>query len=603
LSSLDQNQILDRLHAASSMMMQRRPGEAADLLTGLKAIAPDVAEVRRLLGLALRQLGDLAGAEFELRGAIALESTSATQEALASTLEAAGRRGEAEEAYRAALAIDPAFARAAVGLSGVLLSESRPAESLAVIAPFGARADADVHTLSAHAAALKTLRRFDEAIAVYRRAAQVAPRSAIAEHNLGAVLADREDFVEAEEAVRRAFAKGLDFPQTWLVFAHALQGQDRAEEAEQAYRQAISRGRDDAEAHADLAQLVWMRTERADAACEAIDAAIAAFPANMRLRAAKARVLEYAGDREGAYGVLADAIAQQGDDPALHVLASHIVAHKDPEHALVHAERAAALSPNAQDALTALCLANLAVGRAHDAATLAGALRERAPLDQHAVALQATAWRLMGDPRYGETCDYETMVRSWTIDTPTGWPSLEAFLGDLAVSLQRRHVLRAHPIGQSLRQGVQTQQRLDRSQDPVIQAFFQAIDGPIRRHIEAMGTGADPLRIRNTGGYRVEGSWSVRLRPDGYHADHLHAKGWLSSACYIALPKAVERGHEGWLKFGQPGVPTRPGLEPETFVKPEPGKLVLFPSYMWHGTVPFSGDEPRLTIAFDLLPA
>ena len=200
-------------------------------------------------------------------------------------------------------------------------------------------------------------------------------------------------------------------------------------------------------------------------------------------------------------------------------------------------------------------------------------------------------------------CSSDLMVRSWTIDTPPGWPSLEAFLGDLAVSLQRRHVLRAHPIGQSLRQGVQTQQRLDRSEDPVIQAFFQAIDGPIRRHIQAIGTGADPLRIRNTGDYRVEGSWSVRLRPDGYHADHLHAKGWLSSACYIALPQAVERGHEGWLKFGQPGVPTRPDLPPETFVKPEPGKLVLFPSYMWHGTVPFSGDEPRLTIAFDLLPA
>jgi hypothetical protein len=29
---------------------------------------------------------------------------------------------------------------------------------------------------------------------------------------------------------------------------------------------------------------------------------------------------------------------------------------------------------------------------------------------------------------------------------------------------------------------------------------------------------------------------------------------------------------------------------------------VLFPSYMWHGTVPFDGQAPRLTIAFDLQP-
>jgi hypothetical protein len=49
-------------------------------------------------------------------------------------------------------------------------------------------------------------------------------------------------------------------------------------------------------------------------------------------------------------------------------------------------------------------------------------------------------------------------------------------------------------------------------------------------------------------------------------------------------------------------VATAPKLDPEHFVKPEPGMLVLFPSYMWHGTAPFGGKEPRLTIAFDVAP-
>jgi uncharacterized protein (TIGR02466 family) len=120
----------------------------------------------------------------------------------------------------------------------------------------------------------------------------------------------------------------------------------------------------------------------------------------------------------------------------------------------------------------------------------------------------------------------------------------------------------------------------------------------------AIGTGDDPVRRRNTGGYRFAGVWSVRLQPNGFHADHVHPEGWLSSAFYVSLPSAVEgEGRQGWLKFGEPGTPTRPKLAPEHFVKPEPGKLVLFPSYMWHGTVPFSGDAPRLTIAFDLVPA
>ncbi|MFX8381746.1 putative 2OG-Fe(II) oxygenase [Acinetobacter baumannii] len=47
---------------------------------------------------------------------------------------------------------------------------------------------------------------------------------------------------------------------------------------------------------------------------------------------------------------------------------------------------------------------------------------------------------------------------------------------------------------------------------------------------------------------------------------------------------------------------TKPTLEAEHYVKPERGMLVLFPSYMWHGTVPFEGDDRRMTIALDVVP-
>ncbi|MBS0430823.1 MAG: hypothetical protein JSS21_00235, partial [Proteobacteria bacterium] len=100
--------------------------------------------------------------------------------------------------------------------------------------------------------------------------------------------------------------------------------------------------------------------------------------------------------------------------------------------------------------------------------------------------------------------------------------------------------------------------------------------------------------------------WSVRLRPHGFHVNHYHPEGWVSSACYIQLPGAVNAaGCEGWLKFGEPGFPTNPSLPPEHFIRPDAGLLALFPSYMWHGTVPFPGDpgDTRLTIAFDILPA
>ena len=77
--------------------------------------------------------------------------------------------------------------------------------------------------------------------------------------------------------------------------------------------------------------------------------------------------------------------------------------------------------------------------------------------------------------------------------------------------------------------------------------------------------------------------------------------GWISSSYYVDVPQSVsDETKDGWIKFGEPNFDI--GQKPEHFVQPKPGRLVLFPSYMWHGTIPFSGDQPRLTLPFDVVP-
>ena len=438
-----------------------------------------------------------------------------------------------------------------------------------------------------------------ERLARARRGVAERPGSAVAEHNLASVLGDLGDFAGAEAATARALAKGGDAAETWLVRGRALQGLARLDEAEAALATAIARRPDYAVAHRDLAQLRWMRS--ADV-CHALTA-IAAAPATTDLIRVHATVLIEAGQGAAAATLLARAVKMQPADPALRLMAAAACGRQgDAPAQLAHATAALSLAPGSAEAAKAAVEALLHAGRADEAAVLAERLIAAVPDDQGAIALACTAWRLTGDPRHAAWCEDPALVSAAMIPTPPGWPDLPAFLADLAADLATRHRWRTHPLEQSVRHGSQTQEDLARLDVPVLRALFGALDTPIAAHLAALGAGDDPVRRRLSGGYHFAGAWSVRLTPGGFHSDHVHPRGWLSSAFYVDLPDAVAQEPAGWLALGRPGVPTRPALGPLRHIRPRPGQLVLFPSWLWHGTEPFAGDAARLTVAFDLLP-
>ncbi len=61
---------------------------------------------------------------------------------------------------------------------------------------------------------------------------------------------------------------------------------------------------------------------------------------------------------------------------------------------------------------------------------------------------------------------------------------------------------------------------------------------------------------------------------------------------------AEASNHPGWLSLGECRELV-PDLSPVRLIEPRPGRLVLFPSTIWHGTRPFPSGE-RLTVAFDI---
>jgi predicted Zn-dependent protease len=424
----------------------------------------------------------------------------------------------------------------------------------------------------------------DEAAAeAWQALVAAAPDSPNADYGLAAALYTLGWEAEAEAACRRAIAKGLDGVEPWLFLGRLLNMQSRFEEAEAAYREAVARDPLTTAAQRELAQLVWMRTADVARARAFLDAA----PPTADLTALTVKLLQDAGEHAAAYALAADRARR---DASLHLLAARAALRTDDPAAC---DRHLALVPpwvNPRARGKGEVEADLALGRGAPAARRAETLSAAYPEDHYVTALKAAAWRLAGDPRVDQLYDYGRLVRAWRIEPPEGWGSLEAYLADLEGALDRLHGPLTHPVGQSLRHGSQTQRSLLDYPDPEIKALFRAIDAPVRRHIAAIG---------EAGGYEVGGAWSVRLNRSGYHEDHVHPEGWLSSAFYVRLPKT--EGREGWIKFGEPGTPTSPPLEPGHWIRPEPGMLVLFPSYMWHGTAPFSSDGTRLTCAFDLV--
>jgi Flp pilus assembly protein TadD len=210
------------------------------------------------------------------------------------------------------------------------------------------------------------------------------------------------------------------------------------------------------------------------------------------------------------------------------------------------------------------------------------------------------AWRAAGDARSQWLSGQAGLVAEKDI----GFDATEiAELTNLLRSIHRTH---AHPVGQSLRGGTQTRGRLFRRQEPLIRRLRDALTAAVSDYVRNLPPmdPEHPLLKRRNQALTIAGSWSVRLCGDGFHVSHIHSEGLLSSACYLSLPDYLSIGtsQNGWLEIGRSPSALNLDLEPIAVFEPAPGKLVLFPSYIYHGTRPFSNGE-RLTVAFDVVPS
>ena len=567
---------------------------------------PDFVEGLRLFAGTKQALGDICDAEKLLREAMVLDPTwTPTLATLGELLLSSGRNDEAVTLLRRAVAGSPRYPRAALLLARYYNDLQHPAQALDVAAPFCTHAVVDAELAAQHIAALGALGRQDEAVASYRRILDAAPNNLAAAHALAIALDVAARPADAERVADYALNRGYKTAALYNTLARSLIALGAYDRAEAALRDCLRLEPRLVDAQSNLAQLVWMRTGDSTQATATLDQTLQRFTKDDALWAAKASILQGTGDARSAYACIAEQASRLQAPPALLVRAGLAALEFDPATALTLAERALRILPSNAPARSLMAAAQLGLGDARGALPNCEALLAESPDDQYFISLQTIAWRLLGDERYAQLCNYKNLVLPQQLETPSAWSSLASFFADLKRSLDVLHNPHGHPLlFQSLRHGTETTQDLTRSSDPVIQALFKTFDTPIRNYLAYIGHGTDPLRRRNNATYRFNGSWSVRLRTSGYHNNHVHPRGWISSACYIELPDSMAdpQSHAGALTFGQPSIATMPALNAEHIVRPTVGMLVLFPSYFWHGTVPFSSSQTRLTVAFDAVP-
>lgn len=182
------------------------------------------------------------------------------------------------------------------------------------------------------------------------------------------------------------------------------------------------------------------------------------------------------------------------------------------------------------------------------------------------------------------------------IEPPPGFDR-ESFHQALLLDIQGMHSLKPDPANKATRNGRQTICVLE-GRPKAVPLLLAQLRKAVDRYVAALAGDTGPF-ARILPGHAQMHCWTVLLDRNGRQASHIHPSGWLSGCYYVATPE--EEDESGCLNI--PLAPPRqtPSWTPRR-IRPEPGKLALFPSYFRHDTTPHQSEGKRICFAFDVVP-
>ncbi len=598
--------VQETLQQAAQKLQEGKPEQALAVLDPCRDAGSQVADFWQLLALAHKGLGASAEAEAAFLASIAIDPQPHVITNLANLYRSLNQAEVAMEHYDQALALAPDHLPAQINRARAMLDLNRYTEArLAFQVILQAHPEHRNATLGL-AQSLQQLGEQEQALGLFQSVLDAAPNNTVALNGMGISLKTLGYIDDAVTYLQTGVQFAPESPEVYTNLASALAQADREDEAVAAYGRALELSPFDIDLHN------WINGYLGVIAhpqyLESYRSALEQQPDNERLATALARKLLLNGHGTEAQSVLEAARSAGGDRVSLETELSHVYREQGLfSEALMTVRSAKTLAPEVPDVQRELATALMAAGESYgEALQLLESLLQSYPEDQGLWALYATALRYTDNPeRYDRLVDYDRLVQVRTVTAPDNFENLGAFLAHLQGALDVLHTTQCHPVEQSAVNGTQTLDDLFSRRHASIDLLKQALEIQLNSVLEAFPKDDEhPLLRRNTGALRFSDSWSIRLRNKGFHKNHFHSQGWLSSAFYLRVPDSINySAAEGWIKFGEPGFKAREALSAEYWIRPREGALVVFPSYLWHGTEPLGQTRERMSVGYDILPS
>ena len=437
--------------------------------------------------------------------------------------------------------------------------------------------------------------RLSQAETAYQRILESDPNQPIALHLLGVVAHQTGKNDVAVDLITRAIAIDPDLAEAHSNLGTALRELGKLEEAVTSYHKALALKPDYADAHNNLGNALKDLGKPEEA--------VASYHKALNLKPDLAEAHNNLGNALRDLGKPEEAISSY--QKALNLKPDYVNAHNNLGLALRELGRLEDALQIFESIDTPECYAQVleclfALGEYDKFYEKQTASARNNEINTRVAAINAFASHQLNRSDPHPFCP--TPLKFVRVCEPLdGVDDADGFLRDLMDDLQSREAI-WEPPGKTTRHGFQTMSNLFKKPYGRLVELDRIIKDTIENYrFEFSSENCDFIKLFPK--TLTLSGWFIRLIKGGHQTEHIHSGAWLSGIFYLQMPKCTDQ-EEGSIELGLWGYdyPILNKSYPKNRFYPKNGSIILFPSSLFHRTIPFHSDEERMSIAFDLLP-